>query len=121
MKSKRVAASIGAVLIALVWAIPIRAAEVHSLTVTGFVESQVCLDADTVEVTLSATADSSSEPVGFRWDFTNDGDLDTELSEDPTVVTTYDDEQIVTVRVIARNMEGDRARDKANVRILRCG
>src|SRR5689334_12711175 len=56
------------------------------LTVSGFVQNQMCINNDFVKVTLSATADSDSHPVGFRWDLNNDGKADTKLSTDPTVV-----------------------------------
>ena len=64
-------------------------ANAQTLTVTGFVVEQECLSGDFVAVTLSATAESTSSPVGFRWDFTNNGTFDTRLRTNPTVPKIY--------------------------------
>jgi PKD repeat protein len=98
-----------------------RTASPAMLTVTAEVVDQTCqANGNFVDVTLSATAQSSSEVRGFKWDFTNDGTFDTRLMQDPTVVHTYPDEVRVTAKVVAKNVEGDRAKDKITFRTLRC-
>jgi hypothetical protein len=49
-----------------------------------------------VDVTLRATAVSSSTIRGYRWDFTNDGRFDTRAAQNPTIVHAYADEINVT-------------------------
>ena len=95
-------------------------AETRSLTVTAFVENQVCMGGDFVRVTFSASANSSSQPVGFRWDFTNNGSFDTARSTDPDASAVYPDEAAVTARVGAINREGDRVQDTISFVTLRC-
>ncbi len=128
MTNKRIFAVVGAVALAVVGALPVMAAAPHpprpaaapdTLTVTATVADQVCLNGDTVEVTLTAIVDSTSE-AGSRWDFTNDGRFDTRLSTNHTVVTRYGDELNITARAGARNREGDRASDTVTFQTLRC-
>ena len=57
-------------------------AETDRIAVTAFVENQVCMGGDFVQVTFSATSRSTVQPVGFRWDFTNNGSFDTARSTD---------------------------------------
>ena len=95
-------------------------AEPQSLTVTAFVENQTCMGGDFVRVNFSATATSSSNPVGFRWDFNNDGRFDTQLSTDPNAARIFPDEVNVTSTVGALNREGNRARDSITFSTLRC-
>ena len=45
----------------------------EAISVTAVVVDQQCQGGDNVRVTLSATGNSDSPPVRFRWDFTNDG------------------------------------------------
>lgn len=56
-------------------------------------------------------ATSSSQPVGFRWDFTNDGKFDTQRSTDSNVVQIYADESVFTAKVGAINKACERAQD----------
>jgi PKD repeat protein len=95
-------------------------AEPQSLTVTAFVENQTCVGGNFVRVNFSATATSSSQPVGFRWDFNNDGRFDTQLSTDPDASRLFPDEATVTSTVGAVNKEGNRARDSITFTTLRC-
>jgi hypothetical protein len=98
-----------------------RDASPESLTVTAAVVDQKCQpNGDFVDVTLSATAQSSSRIRGYRWDFTNNGTFDTALLGDPTIVHAYPDEVSVTARVGAINRQGDRAMDTVNFATLRC-
>jgi uncharacterized protein (DUF58 family) len=92
----------------------------QSLSVTGFVVDQQCRGGDFVRVTLSATAQSSSQPVQYAWDFTNNGSFDTGVLTNPTVSRLYPDEVNVTARVGARNPEGNRAVDTVTFSTLRC-
>jgi PKD repeat protein len=95
-------------------------AQTESLTVTAFVENQTCMGGDFVKVDFTATATSSSNPVGFRWDFNNDGRFDTQLSTNPDASRIFPDETTVTVTVGALNREGNRARDSITFATLRC-
>jgi len=95
-------------------------AETEAITVTAFVENQVCMGGDFVQVTYSATAQSDSHPVGFRWDFRNDGKFDTALSTDPSATRIFPDETVVTTRVGALNKAGQRAQDTITFSTLRC-
>ena len=98
-----------------------RPAVPQSLTLTASVAGQTCqANGDFVDVTLTATAVSSSTVRGYRWDFTNDGRFDTKAAQDPTVVHTYADEINVTARVGAKNTEGDTAFDTVTFSTLRC-
>jgi uncharacterized protein (DUF58 family) len=97
-----------------------RPAAPTSLTLTAFVVSQSCQGGDFVNVTLSATADSSSDVLGYKWDWTNNGRLDTRVLQDPTAVHRYPDEINVTARVVAKNAEGNTAFDTVTFATLRC-
>ena len=127
MTNKRIFAVVGVVALAVVGALPVMAAAPHSprpaapdtLTVEALVSDQVCLNGDTVQVTLTANVDSTSASR-TRWDFTNDGIFDTRFSLNPTLVTTYPDELDVTARVRAGNAEGNRAQDTVTFQTLRC-
>jgi hypothetical protein len=93
----------------------------QSLALTASVANQECQpNGDFVDVTLTATAESSSEVIGYKWDFTNDGRFDTRALSDPTIVHTYPDEVNVTARVGAKNTEGNRAFDTVGFATLRC-
>jgi hypothetical protein len=91
-----------------------------SLTLTASVVNQSCQGGDFVNVTLSATAQSSSQVLGYKWDFTNDGRLDTRVLSDPTIVHRYLDEINVTARVVAKNAEGNMASDTVTFATIRC-
>lgn len=95
-------------------------AETQALSVTAFVQDQVCLGGDFVQVTYSATAQSGVHPIGFRWDFTNDGKFDTALSTDATATKVFPDESVVTTRVGALNKTGERSVDTITFSTLRC-
>lgn len=90
-----------------------------SLTVTAFVEDQMCLSGDRVQVDLSATSESTSA-VRYRWDFNNDGIFDTRFRRIPDASAVYPDEVNVTAVVQARNREGDIASDPVSFATLRC-
>ncbi|HZQ70290.1 MAG TPA: hypothetical protein VFA68_17310 [Terriglobales bacterium] len=106
--------------IALLVALPIHAQSSAPLTVTAVVDNQVCLSKDFVQVTLTAMATSDTQPVGFRWDFNNDGKLDTRLSTDPSAVHIYADESVVTSKVQSLNKAGERAQDSISFATLKC-
>jgi PKD repeat protein len=106
--------------IALLTALPIHAQSSAPLTVTTMVENQVCLSKDFVQVTLSAMATSDTQPVGFRWDFNNDGRIDTQHTTDPSGVHIYADESVVTSKVQAVNKAGQRAQDSISFSTLKC-
>jgi hypothetical protein len=97
-----------------------RPAAPATLTLTASVVSQSCQGGDFVNVTLSATADSSSEVIGYKWDFTNNGSFDTRVLSDPTIVRRYPDEINVTARVGAKNAEGNTANDTVTFATIRC-
>lgn len=101
-------------------AVPMHAQTPAALTVTAFVENQVCLSKDFVQVTFSATATSDSNPVGFRWDFTNDGTFDTARNTDSSAVHVFPDESVVTSRVGAINRAGERAQNRLQFATLKC-
>ncbi|MBA3728749.1 MAG: hypothetical protein H0W94_06055 [Actinobacteria bacterium] len=90
-----------------------------SLTVTAFVEDQMCLNGDNVQVDLSATSESTSG-VRYRWDFNNDGIFDTRFSRNPDASAVYPDEVNATAVVQARNRERDTATDSVSFATLRC-
>ena len=121
MKSKKLITIAMLTGLALLAALPAAAADIETLTVTAVVQDQVCLNGDTVQVTLSAIADSSSQPVGFAWDFTNNGSFDTRIMSSPTITHNYPDEVSRTARVGAGNTIGNRAQDTITFQTLRCG
>lgn len=107
---------------ALLLAVPMNAQAVpDSLTVTAFVENQVCMGGDFVQVTFSATATSTSNPVGFRWDFNNDGRFDTPRNTDSIGVRIYPDESRITSRVGAINQAGETAQNRIRFTTMECG
>jgi hypothetical protein len=92
----------------------------RTLTLTAFVADQRCQpNGDFVDVRLSAMAESSSQVLGHKWDFTNDGRFDTRVLADPTLTHTYADEVTVTARIGARNAEGNKAMDTVTFATLR--
>ena len=108
--------------LALMLSVPMHAQVVpNSLTVTAFVENQVCMGGDFVQVTFSATATSSSNPVGFRWDFNNDGRFDTPRNTDSTAVRIFRDEAQFTTRVGAINQAGETAQNRIRFTTMECG
>ncbi|MBA3912447.1 MAG: hypothetical protein H0X25_00980 [Acidobacteriales bacterium] len=106
--------------LALLAAVPMHAQSAAPLTVTALVENQTCISKDFVQVTLSASATSDSQPVGFRWDFTNDGKFDTSRSTETSVVHVYADESFVTAKVGAINKMGQQAQDTVTISTLNC-
>jgi hypothetical protein len=93
----------------------------RTLTLTAFVADQRCQpNGDFVDVRLSAMAESSSQVLGYKWDFTNDGRFDTRVLADPSVTHRYADEVTVTARIGARNAEGNQAMDSVTFATLRC-
>ena len=92
----------------------------QALTVTAFVVKQTCLNGDVVQVTLSATV-SPAQPAKYRWDFTNNGTLDTALNSSPRVTHNYPDERRFTARVRAVNAKGVVANDTVTFTTRRCG
>jgi uncharacterized protein (DUF58 family) len=93
----------------------------QALTVNAFVVRQVCINGDVVAVTLSATV-QPNVAVTYRWDFTNNGTLDTAASRNPTVTHQYPDERRITARVVATNIaNGVRAVDTVTFTTRRCG
>ena len=92
----------------------------QALTVTAFVVKQTCINGDVVAVTLSATVQPNVQ-VKYRWDFTNNGTLDTIASTNPTVTHRYPDERRITARVVAIRPDGTRASDTVTFTTKRCG
>ena len=92
----------------------------QALTVNAFVVRQVCINGDVVAVTLSATV-QPNVVVTYRWDFTNNGTLDTAASRNPTVTHRYLDERRITARVVARTPNGVTAVDTVTFTTRRCG
>ena len=92
----------------------------QALTVTAFVVKQSCVNGDVVAVTLSATVQPNVQ-VKYRWDFTNNGTLDTIASTSPTVTHRYPDERRITARVVAIRPNGTRASDTVTFTTKRCG
>jgi uncharacterized protein (DUF58 family) len=92
----------------------------QALTVNAFVVRQVCINGDVVAVTLSATV-QPRVVVTYRWDFTNNGTLDTAASRNPTVTHRYPDERRITARVVATTANGMRAVDTVTFTTRRCG
>ena len=85
-------------------------AQAQALTVHAFVVRQSCVIGGDAAVTLSATV-RPNVPVTYRWDFTNNGSLDTRANRNPTVTHVYNDEIRVTARVVATTANGMRASD----------
>ena len=98
----------------------IAAPTAQALTVNAFVVRQSCVNGDIVAVTLSATV-QPNQRVKYRWDFNNDGVLDTGLLSSPTITHRYGDELMRTARVMAVNVNGVRAFDRVTFRTRRCG
>src|SRR5262249_20950152 len=117
---KKVLLTLGVGALALLAAAPMHAQSNAPLAVTALVENQTCLGGDFVQVTLSASATSDTQPVGFRWDFTNDGRFDTQRSTETSVVHVYPDESNVTAKVGAVNKLGEQARDTISFSTLNC-
>ena len=92
----------------------------QALTVNAFVVRQVCINGNVVAVTLSATV-QPNVAVTYRWDFTNNGTLDTAASRNPTVTHRYPDERRITARVVATTANGMRAVDTVTFTTRRCG
>ena len=92
----------------------------QALTVNAFVVRQSCINGDVVAVTLSATV-QPRVVVTYRWDFTNNGTLDTAASRNPTVTHRYPDERRITARVVAIRPNGVRASDTVTFTTRRCG
>ena len=107
-----------AVLISLA-TMPAQAAT-QSLTVTASVESQTCINKDFVQVNLTAVAQSDSNPVAFRWDFTNNGSLDTKRKTNPDAIAILPDETPVVSKVKAINPAGEISRDTVRYTTIRC-
>jgi len=91
----------------------------QALTVNAFVVKQSCINGDVVQVTLSATV-QPNVAVKYRWDFTNNGSLDTAASSNPTVNHRYPDERRITARVVATTASGMRASDTVTFTTRRC-
>ena len=92
----------------------------NALTVNAFVVKQTCINGDVVQVTLSATVQPNVQ-VRYRWDFTNNGSLDTTASTNPTVNHRYPDERRITARVVATSASGAKATDTVTFTTRRCG
>jgi hypothetical protein len=95
-------------------------ADPDTLMLTAFVVDQQCQGGDFVNVTLSANVESSSEVLGYKWDWTNNGRFDTRVLAMPTASHRYLDEINVTARIGAKNTEGDTAFDTVSFATLRC-
>ena len=91
----------------------------QALTVNAFVVRQSCVNGDIVAVTLSATV-QPNQRVRYRWDFNNDGIIDTGFLLNPTVTHRYRDEVIRTAHVMAINGAGVRAFDRVTFLTRRC-
>jgi hypothetical protein len=123
MSKKRIAAVLAAAAIAGLLAVaPAGAAPEapQSISVTASVAGQQCQGGDNVKVSLTADATSTVQPVGYRWDFTNNGSFDTPLIGSPTINHGYPDEVTRTARVVAFNAAGERATDTVTFSTLRC-
>ena len=82
--------------------------QAQALTVNAFVVRQSCVIGGDAAVTLSATV-QPNVPVTYRWDFTNNGSLDTNANRNPTTHHIYNDETRYTARVVATTANGIRA------------
>ena len=80
-------------------------AQAQALTVTAFVVRQSCVIGGDAAVTLSATV-QPNVAVTYRWDFTNNGTLDTRPNRNPTVTHVYNDQMRFTARVVATTTNG---------------
>ena len=96
------------------------AAPAQALTVNAFVVKQTCINGDVVQVTLSATVQPNVQ-AKYRWDFTNNGTLDTTAASNPTVSHRYPDERRITARVVATTASGAKATDTVTFTTRRCG
>ena len=119
MRAHRWFKSIAAAGFAVVLGI-IAAPGAQALTVNAFVVRQSCINGDVVAVTLSATV-QPNVVVTYRWDFTNNGTLDTTATRNPTVTHRYLDERRITARVVATTANGLRASDTVTFTTRRCG
>lgn len=92
----------------------------QAISVMGSVVNQTCVNGDIVRITLTATANSTSQPVRFTWDLNNDGRPDTALSTNPAAQTFWVDESVKTVRVYAVNAAGEVAANRVQIFTRRC-
>lgn len=115
-------AALGAGLLPATAALANERSEPLAINVEGFVVDQQCVGTggDFVEVTLSAMAQSTVQPVRYAWDFTANGSFDTGPLADPTVQNVYPDEVNVTVRVGAANRNREVDVDTFSFATLRC-
>jgi hypothetical protein len=120
MQRKIMAVLIAATLLATLAILPAAAADTQALSVDGFVVSQTCLSGDIVQINLSATSQSTSEPVTYVWFLNRDNRPDTSPSTNPNAQTFARDESFKTVRVLARNAEGNLAADTVQIVTRRC-
>lgn len=120
MQLKRFATVLGLAALVASSVVPASAAEPEAFTVTALVQDQVCINGDTVQVTFTAQASGTSERVGYRWDFTNNGSWDTAVSTNPVATAFYGDELRITARVGAGTRSGLRATDTVTFQTLRC-
>jgi uncharacterized protein (DUF58 family) len=108
------AAGLGLILTAMA------APEAQALTATAFVVKQTCVNSDFVRVTLSATL-QPNQPAKYRWDFTNNGSLDTVASSSPTVTHVYPEDRRFTARVRAVTAKGVVVFDTVTFTTKSCG
>jgi hypothetical protein len=123
MSKRRIAAVLGAAAIAGLLAVaPAGAAPKapQSISVSASVAGQQCQGGDSVLVRLKADATSSIQPVAFRWDFTNNGSLDSPLRKAATITHSYPDEVTITARVVTVNAGREKAADTVRFGTLRC-
>jgi hypothetical protein len=97
-----------------------RPAASQTLTLNAFVMDQRCQGGDNVQVTLSAAVESSSEVLGYKRDWTNNGRFDTPVLASPQATHSYPDEINVAARIGSKNAEGNASFDTVTFATLRC-
>jgi hypothetical protein len=117
MRRFRLAGALGASLVlGLIGAQP---ADAAGTTVTAFVEDQMCISGDIVQVDLSATI-NPQQPARYRWDFNNDGVFDTQFNRNPDATAFYPDETNQTAVVQAKTRNRETVTDSVTFATLRC-
>jgi hypothetical protein len=117
MSMRRMAGVVGTTLV--LGLIGVAPATAVGTTVTAFVEDQMCISGDIVQVDLSATIDPQQQ-ARYRWDFNNDGQFDTPFNRDPDATTFYPDETNQTAVVQAKTRNRETVTDSVNFATLRC-
>lgn len=117
MNARRLIASAALTIMALSAVVPVAGAAPTTLTLNAQVVSQTCQGGNSVQVVLASNVSSSSTPT-VGWDTNGDRRID---AKGETITIVVPDETTKTVTAMARNAEGQSARDSLTFTTPRCG